>query len=84
MPWVTTSPVSSLGSEETRVVRRGATPRTSKVGFARPGLSWRAVAHAGGGVGRGAVGEDRQVPPVVCIWTAGEALLAVEVGWGSS
>lgn len=39
---------------------------------------------AGGGVGRGAVREARQVPPVVCIWTAGEVLLAVEVGWGSS
>lgn len=39
MPWVTTSPVSPLCSEETPAVRRGATPRTSKVSFAGRGAA---------------------------------------------
>lgn len=48
MPWVTTSPVSPLCNEETRAALPGATLRTSKVGFARPGRSWRAAAQVEG------------------------------------
>lgn len=59
-------------------------PQNLKGRLYRPGGNCREGCCAGGVVGRGAVGDDRQVPPVVCIWTAGEALLTVEVGCSSS
>lgn len=56
MPWVTTSPVSPLCSEETRAARRGATPRTSKVGFADRGAICKAQVEWWAGVRSGTIG----------------------------
>lgn len=77
------SSVSSLQRGNPSRASRGH-PQNLKGKLRRPGRSGREGYGAGGVVGRGAVGDDRQVPPVVCIWTAGEALLTVEVGCGSS
>lgn len=83
MPWVTTSPVSPLCPEETRIGRRGATRKTSKVRLRWAGRSWKTGAQVEGPEEMERCGWEGQAGATCCAYLeTGDAHLAMEVGLG--